>query len=215
MYNLLEFDQLDSTQLYARTLLDKINCNTLITTKIQTNGIGQRGNKWISYPSNFCGSFIFHNFSYHKYAPGHIAIVVAAAIGDFFTQHQFENFSFKWPNDIYDKKCLKKLGGILCEIHDNNLIVGIGINFLLHPSILNNATTLTDLGAKTLIRNWENLAFFKHIHQALLTYNKEGFSVFQKYWENHCSHMNKFMRTSCGKEGIFIGLQNTGFPHFK
>jgi biotin-[acetyl-CoA-carboxylase] ligase BirA-like protein len=215
MYNLLELDQIDSTQIYARTLLEKVSCNTLITAKIQTAGIGQRGNKWINFPGNFCGSFIFPNFSFSPDAPGHLAIVIAVAIGDFFMHHQFENFSFKWPNDIYDKKCLKKLGGILCEIHGNNLIVGIGINFLPCPPSFDTVTSLTELGATHLISNWENLVFFKHLHQALLTYSAKGFSIFQKSWETHCGHMNKFMRTSGGKEGIFNGLQTNGFPHFQ
>lgn len=216
MYQFLEFDQLDSTQLYARTLLDQIKTHTLITAKIQTHGIGQRGNKWISFSDNFCGSFIFHNILNLKTEhPGRIAIIMAAAIGQFFNMHQFKKFSFKWPNDIYDEQCIRKLAGILCEIHDQHLIVGIGINFLSHPKTLHNATSLTGLDAHYLLKNWDKLAFFKHLHHALLIYNDEGFDIFQHYWEQYCGHINKFIRTSCGKEGIFTALQTNGFPQFK
>lgn len=214
MYNLLEFNEIDSTQLYARTIVDKVNSHILITAKIQTNGIGQRGNKWMNLPGNFCGSFIFKNVGLNLDHPGHIAIVIAASIGEFFIRYQFENFSFKWPNDIYDKNCLKKLGGILCEIYGDHLIIGIGINF---DSVRTekNIASLTDLGADHLLKKWNNLAFFKHIHQALKTYNRKGFSSFHHYWENRCGHMNRFIQTSCKKEGIFIGLQTTGFPQFQ
>ena len=141
------FEELDSTNNYASTIakLPETRTGTAITADFQLKGRGQRDNKWLAAPgSSFLGTIILKTtinaediFFLSKWS----ALQVAKTL----IQHNLENVSIKWPNDIFVEG--RKIGGILIENSwsDQKLhysLIGIGINLSASPT--ENATNFSE-----------------------------------------------------------------------
>lgn len=213
MNTILHFKTLNSTQIYAKEHVKKYTQNTLILTDEQTEGIGRRGQKWIGSSSNFMGTFVFKNFAPTPPFIGQLAFVMAVGIGRFFKHFNFTDFSFKWPNDIYDKNFQNKIAGILIEIDGDDLLVGVGVNKNIIPSLGNKtykASSLKDLNANELLARWSNELFFTLLENTLDDYKTNGFTAYKNEWMQHCAHVNKTIKMYDDKSGIFIGIDDFG-----
>tara|TARA_Y100000590_G_scaffold426683_1_gene536052 strand:- start:2408 stop:2938 length:531 start_codon:yes stop_codon:yes gene_type:complete len=113
----------------------------IIITEKQTNGRGQRGNKWISLKGNLFMSIFFEvkNIQSIKKITKENCKIIKQALSKFVQQ----KIQIKKPNDLLIKK--KKICGILQETLQNNdkffFIVGIGLNLVKSPKISNYPTT--------------------------------------------------------------------------
>ena len=135
------FKKVKSTNNTAIRLIKSGINSGLVSTNIQTKGKGQRGNKWISKKGNLFISIFFkinRNLSLKK-----ITIINLSILKKIISSQITEKIHIKLPNDILIYK--KKVSGILQEImYKNNnkyLIVGIGINIISSPNIINYPTT--------------------------------------------------------------------------
>ena len=105
---------------------------TVISTKEQTNGRGQRGNTWISVANqNLLFSIIIHPEQLLPQDQFRINWVISLAIQDYLIVKGLSKVFIKWPNDIYVKD--KKICGILIEnlIKGkliNTCVIGVGLN---------------------------------------------------------------------------------------
>lgn len=113
----------------------------IVSCEIQTNGKGQRGNKWISKKGNIFISIFFKinsKISIKKLTNKNLSILKSII-----SSQIKKKIRVKLPNDILIDK--KKVCGILQEIIQNDnykyIIVGIGINVINSPNILNYPTT--------------------------------------------------------------------------
>ena len=142
-------DQTESTNLDARAGVH----GDVFTADYQTAGRGRLDHKWLSPPkTNLIMSAVL---SVEGLAPEQVAtlplvagLAVATALKNL-THHcststsDFD-YSLKWPNDVLIGG--KKLAGILCERHGDNVIVGIGVNVNqteFPPEIADHATSLS------------------------------------------------------------------------
>lgn len=141
------FEQLDSTNNYASTIakLPETISGTAITADFQSEGRGQRDNKWFAETgSSFLGTLIIKVqlnpediFFFSKWS----ALQVAKTL----IQQNIQHVSIKWPNDIFVEG--KKIGGILIENswNDQKLhhsLIGIGLNLSASP--IENATNFSE-----------------------------------------------------------------------
>ena len=119
---IIYFKELESTQ---KHLLNNLKANICIWTDNQTNGIGSRGNSWLGEKGN-----LFFSFSINKEnLPNDLALQSISI----YYMYQLKNLlndlgskvKFKWPNDLYLKN---KVAGIISNIKNDIIIVGIGIN---------------------------------------------------------------------------------------
>ncbi|GAB1416021.1 biotin--[acetyl-CoA-carboxylase] ligase [Paludibacter sp.] len=129
----------------------------VIHTDFQTDGKGQIGNKWESEESkNLLFSILLH--------PTHIAIpeqfiisqLISVCIVETLQEiciEETENFTVKWPNDIYYKD--KKIGGILVEnvlrgseISSSTVGIGLNINQEMFISDAKNPISLKQITNK-------------------------------------------------------------------
>ena len=145
------FKKVKSTNNTAIRLIKRGNYNGLISAEIQTKGKGQRANKWISNKGNLFFSIFFvinSKFSLKKITTTNLSI-----LKKIISNQITKNIKIKLPNDILIDK--KKVCGILQEIiyHNENkyLIVGIGINLINRPNILNYPTTFLNNDSKKKI----------------------------------------------------------------
>ena len=139
-FTLIHLDSVNSTMIEAKKYIgDKENI-CLIADQ-QTEGIGRRGNKWVSPKGNIYMSFLFkYNLSIEQHFL--ISAVTANSIVSFLHRHIKEEIKIKWPNDIMINN--NKIAGIMTEIVELNnvkyILIGSGINILSSPKIFEYPT---------------------------------------------------------------------------
>jgi len=123
----------------------------VVSADVQTQGKGQRGNKWISKKGNLFISIFFKVNS--KLSLKKITNINLLMLKKIISSQIVGKIDIKLPNDILIYK--KKVSGILQEImYKNNnkyLIVGIGINIINSPNIRNYPTTYLNKYSKKKI----------------------------------------------------------------
>ena len=133
------FQEIDSTNNFAKTLDGSAPDGTVIVAENQTGGKGRLGRVW----SSLKGGLYFTLFLTPKIDPmksSKLTQVAAAALVKVLRDKNI-NAEIKWPNDIYLNG--KKLTGILtemkCEIDCiNYILIGIGINVNIDSSEFND-----------------------------------------------------------------------------
>ncbi|MCX7947981.1 MAG: biotin--[acetyl-CoA-carboxylase] ligase [candidate division WOR-3 bacterium] len=120
--NFYKFEILDSTQDKAFELLKNHNEVVVISEKM-LKGRGRYGNTWISDIGGLYMSIGFKdkNLDFSK----KLLIISPVCIVELLKEYNI-NAYIKIPNDIYYYD--KKLCGILVEIKDNDIVLGIGLN---------------------------------------------------------------------------------------
>ena len=141
MYNIVEFETLNSTNKFALEHIKEYEPNTIIRAQIQKNGRGRFARKWISDKKNNCYiSFILKPDLKHKEnfknLTQYLSIVLCKTLSEYGICT-----SIKWPNDVQISG--KKIAGILSEIsfsgkNFNGIILGIGVNLNLEQKDLEN-----------------------------------------------------------------------------
>lgn len=131
------FDRIDSTNDYAKSLINTAPEGTVILADQQTRGKGRHGRTWYSPADGIWMSVILRpqDASLLTVAAGVAACEALHAVGVV--------PGMKWPNDIVLKR--KKIGGILTEYIDKSTIVGIGINLNMRkfpPELKNVASSV-------------------------------------------------------------------------
>lgn len=143
-HDIIWLDSTDSTNQEALRQISRLDNLSVVSAERQTNGRGQRGNRWKSNDGENLLFSIVLKFSdntsrgiFHELMPPLSAYdqfvlneAAALAVVDFLAAHGI-SADIKWPNDIYVNG--RKICGILIEnsLRGNNVsssIVGIGIN---------------------------------------------------------------------------------------
>jgi BirA family biotin operon repressor/biotin-[acetyl-CoA-carboxylase] ligase len=130
----IRLDSVDSTNNYTATLISgNVPEGTVVITREQTAGRGQRANSWISEAGkNLTVTYVlrpkFLRISDQFILNKAIALAVNKAIQHFVPHADVQ---IKWPNDIFLQN--KKVAGILLETsmqggHIVSCLAGIGIN---------------------------------------------------------------------------------------
>ena len=149
-YNLLIFDQIDSTNSEAIRLAKAgITGNFVIWSDKQTDGRGQRSRKWESLEGNLHMSILLEcaeDLEFRRLPQ--LSFLAANALYEtilFFTLKQKLklDIALKWPNDVLINH--KKVAGILLESVSfagrRYAVAGIGVNIISYPKNLSRSVT--------------------------------------------------------------------------
>tara|TARA_B110000967_G_scaffold17413_1_gene16411 strand:+ start:235 stop:963 length:729 start_codon:yes stop_codon:yes gene_type:complete len=131
---LIKLNATDSTNNYLKQLLvtTQLEDFCVVTAENQTDGKGQRGEKWISEPGK---NLIFSVLKYRPLIPIDkqflLSVLVSLSIIKTLERYNVPNLSIKWPNDILSDH--HKIAGILIEnvIKSQQIessVIGIGLN---------------------------------------------------------------------------------------
>jgi BirA family biotin operon repressor/biotin-[acetyl-CoA-carboxylase] ligase len=143
------FEELDSTNNFVKMNVSNLDNGTIIVAKKQTDGRGQRSNKWLSKEGNLYFSIVL------KEGINRDSIfknIIRSTIAIVRTLDSFGiDASIKYPNDCLVGK--KKISGVLIESQGSSkleyIIIGIGINVnQLNFDDLNNKATSMKLCLK-------------------------------------------------------------------
>lgn len=114
------FDTLSSTNDYVKTLLYEAPEGTVVLSDEQTDARGRHGTSWYSPTGGLWMSVLLRPET-------ETLVSIVAGVAVCTSLHTFGIMpGLKWPNDIIMNR--KKIGGILTEIIDKDVIVGIGVN---------------------------------------------------------------------------------------
>lgn len=129
------FDNIDSTQNYAKDLCFKPEKDFFVFADIQSSGRGRSGRIWESPIGGLWFSFDMDIPRSNDLFTMTIGIAVREVLKEIYK----EELQLKWPNDILLNR--KKVAGIICERVQDRIIVGIGVNTNIKS--INNSTADT------------------------------------------------------------------------
>ena len=100
----------------------------MVCAKVQTDGMGSRGNGWESHKGN-----LFFSFSIAKSElPDDLPLSATSIYFSFLLKMVLQNVGskvwIKWPNDFYLED--KKIGGTITTVKGEDLVCGIGLNLV-------------------------------------------------------------------------------------
>lgn len=192
MWKILRFDELDSTNAYAKRNCSLTADRTIVVAHTQTAGRGRLDRKWLSEPGGLYFSVVLK--------PGQIDflpnVTQLMALAVCQTVHRLGAQSWlKWPNDVLADG--KKLCGILSEaVTDFHgfqaLVVGVGLN--VNQADVSQAgqpaTSLKNLGIDTTQENVLEsvLTDFFDGYEAVL---QRGFSVIRAAYLQYFPYLGK------------------------
>jgi len=128
MQKILRFDELDSTNTYAKRNCSLIADQTIIVAKTQTAGRGRMTRNWLSEPGGLYFSVVLKPEQTNHLV--NLTQLMALCVCQ--TLHTLNvPAQLKWPNDVLVNN--KKICGILSEaVIDKNkfqaLVLGVGVN---------------------------------------------------------------------------------------
>jgi biotin-[acetyl-CoA-carboxylase] ligase BirA-like protein len=141
--NIFYFDEVSSTMDKAKEILrDRANNNKDIfgiITGNQNNGRGTNGRVWKSGFNNLYMTAVFPLSKVPvpmTLIPLRIGTLIAPTIQSLLDSDASNLVQLKWPNDLLIDN--KKVGGVLIEIENNNVLVGIGCNIGSAPTVETN-----------------------------------------------------------------------------
>ena len=172
---IIHFEEIDSTNTYAKEIGDSIDEGTVITCERQVAGRGRLGRQWEAQNGSLCMSIILKP-KISMYQVAKITQVCAAAISISLDELNIDA-KIKWPNDLMINN--KKICGILTEMnsdkdHVNYVVVGLGLNvnnlYEDFPSEIKNVAT--SIFNETGIKINKNIIAAKIMNNFEILYNE-------------------------------------------
>ncbi|RYY62410.1 MAG: biotin--[acetyl-CoA-carboxylase] ligase [Chitinophagaceae bacterium] len=185
----IELQSVDSTNNYALTLVHAglAQPGTAVFAHQQVAGKGQRGRNWSSEKGKSLSlSLIIDPAPLDTTRQFWLSACVAVTTCGILSRKTGQEFSIKWPNDLYWQD--RKAGGILIESIIGNgpsgsatwkwAVAGIGINVnqSSFPDELSHAVSMLQLTGRNLIITDLCREICLELDQAITTMTDEGFS---------------------------------------
>jgi BirA family transcriptional regulator, biotin operon repressor / biotin---[acetyl-CoA-carboxylase] ligase len=221
---LLEFDEIDSTNLEAKRMAEAGDFGPLwITATRQSDGKGRRGREWVSETGNlFCTGLFPHSGT--PASAARLSFAAALAVHDTVSSFQPDNETkIKWPNDVLLGGA--KISGILLESGTTDgqlwVAIGIGINITSAPDDTKYAATY--LNADILQERHSYVSdtkqeLFKRFEFWLEIYTRDGFEPLRVAWLERAQGMGDPVTAKLPNktiEGKAIGMDAAGALELK
>lgn len=121
---IMHFEAIASTNAFCKNGAEKLPDSLIVWATEQSNGYGKPGNRWFSIKNQALIISVLFKGKVDKI--GVTSLNTAKFVKDILFEHFGLRCFVKVPNDIYTKN--GKLAGILTEIKNNAIIIGIGLN---------------------------------------------------------------------------------------
>ncbi len=194
-FQVLHFDSVTSTQDVGRMLLRE---NVVIVAEEQRRGRGRRGRRWISPLGGLWMTVILKSEKNAHILPLLASVVVAKALDNLGVK-----CCLKWPNDILVEG--KKVAGILGEIYDTYVLLGIGVNLQneIPPELKEIATNLPMVNKEKL------LMLILELLENTLSLTSE--TILEEWRKYQCTLGRKVVIEDDGTVGVAMDIDENGF----
>jgi len=112
--------EINSTNDYIKKVLASAPEGTVVVADTQSSGRGSKGRSWYSPEGGLWMSVLL---KHHQNCL--ISLIAGVAVCEAFASYSIDT-KIKWPNDVLLNG--RKIAGILPEIVDENVVLGVGIN---------------------------------------------------------------------------------------
>jgi len=213
------FDKIQSTNLYAKQLIDQnIENGTIVISDVQTGGRGRKNRTWISTS----GGLWFSVVLYPEIDPRRgIVLTMAASISVSKAIKDITGLKteIKWPNDILLKN--KKVCGILTELvadlnKINYAIIGIGINVnnKIKKQLNEIAISLKQVVSSDVSRDKLFKSIIKNFDMNYYRLKNNDFEYIKKTWLSYSKIIGKKVKITDEKYvigGIIKDIDEDGY----
>lgn len=201
----IHLEEVDSTQSYLKQNYHNLHQEILVSTSHQTGGHGRRGTTWKHLDQALAFSFTLNPNEELTLTP----LEVGCLLAEFFSPV----LNLKWPNDlINDRK--EKVGGIICQLVGDVIVVGVGINLYIDPTehfnfpypiggLFKERSDLKD--------NFHSTLPIKLYHYILK--NRLSAQQVSDNFIKYCSHLNQHVQIIDHDKqytGYFLGISTLG-----
>lgn len=208
-------DTVDSTNefLLARCSSQTIHKQVCIAEHMSL-GRGRQNRKWVTGAfENIMMSVGWQHAGDARKIAG-LSLAVSVMVVRVLNRFTPQNYQVKWPNDILWER--KKLSGILVEIRESYIVVGIGINCRLSESdrcaIEQPVAAMSDFFDVKRLRSDLVAELIVELYQGLAAFSQEGLTSFRQEWMQLHASQGRRLRLvgdqSC--EGIAMGINDDG-----
>jgi BirA family biotin operon repressor/biotin-[acetyl-CoA-carboxylase] ligase len=205
MFNIIRFDEIDSTNDHAIRNLDSFNDRDVILAETQKKGHGRFSRKWVSHvPENIYMSIVLKpNIKITDSSPlanitQYMSLVICDVLDLYNTPGQV-----KWPNDVLVKGA--KIAGLLSQssIQEKQLkgyVLGVGINLNMSPGVLKQidqpATSLNLETGMAVDRDQFLDKLLKEFFSGYENFLKNGFPSIKEQYIHKTSFLGKEIRVA-------------------
>jgi len=182
----MELERLDNWTIRHKPVTESTNLDAragkpgdVFTADEQTSGRGRLDHKWLSQSGkNIMLSVVLDVTGISPAEVATLPLVVGLAAATATSLLLLRKTWIKWPNDILIYN--RKLAGILCERHGDNVIAGVGINVnqkVFAPEIALRATSLLQIDGQERPLEMVRRAFLKTLAPFYDNWRQNGFAA--------------------------------------
>lgn len=198
--NIIQLEEVSSTNLYAKENLDSFEDKTVIIAISQTSGRGRFDRKWVDLgEGNLFMTIVLKPSNSFEEVYANLTQYLSVVLTKILEEYGLSP-KIKWPNDVLVNDA--KISGILCETvmqgtNFKGLVLGIGVNLNADKGDLKQikekvATALNIELEREYVDNnlfTEKLLneFFKNYEEFL----KQGFLMIKKEYIERCNFLGK------------------------
>lgn len=218
-HNTIILNDVESTNDYAKQLLSKNPPNgTVIISKTQNKGRGQKTNSWASPVGGLYYSCILELNIHERLTM--LTLAFGAACHEAIDELTMLNTNLKWINDIeYNNK---KLAGVLLESKARSekatVIVGVGINVntnleSLPPELREQSTSLQQITSKQFNILQLGALVSNYLEEYLHTFEDENYNLIKSLWIQKSKTLGRriqFGPQAQRLEGVVIDINTYG-----
>lgn len=196
--NIYFFDEITSTNEYAKNIANNVEEGTIIIAKKQTKGKGRLDRKWTSAENQGVYFSLILKPKIELFKIMQITLIAGISLCETIKQVTNIDAKIKWPNDILING--KKVCGILTELNAqidsvSYIILGIGINVnneKFDQDLIQKATSLFLETNKNIEKQKILACFLKNFEEKYFMYkNEKAFEPFLQQYKNLCVNLNK------------------------
>ena len=195
------FEEITSTQDYAKKLSLDNQSEFLVYSDIQTRGRGRFGRSWDAPKGGLWFSFD-EKLNERNCV---FTLMVGVAVREVLEEKYNYKVQLKWPNDLIAEN--KKVGGVICEKVNENVIVGIGINTNNSEIGVDKATNFFKITG-TKANNYDIMTSIISRLEELT--NAKDYEIIKKFRENMAFKERKCYVSALGSEAIIKDITNNG-----
>lgn len=219
--NIINFEQIDSTNKYAKENIENLADKTVISADFQTAGYGRFQRMWVDLGAeNIYMSFVLKPSNELRLEHANLTQYLSVTLCK-----QLEKMGIcpqiKWPNDVLING--KKVCGILAETalkasKLKGIILGIGVNLNATADNLNiidrPATSLNVVLGKSINKEEFMRELIENFFAGYENFLKNGFISIKESYEKHSFlHPQENIKIAVFnslKEGHFVGFDDNG-----
>ncbi len=187
----------------------------------QSAGKGRQSKKWITPLGQSIAITISHHFDCGLMDLSGLNIAIGVALMNTFKSYDCHHIGLKWPNDLMVRNA--KVAGILIEATGNKTtskaIVGIGINWTIRQSLLNQ------VDQSCMNANIEHTSRTEFIHKLILElesiivdFSRNQLKNCTKIWNENDIYLNQQINVIQGNvsyQARYIGIDHRGYLKVK